>query len=241
MTRRLLCANLALMMVATSGTVLAQHHHHHGHHANVHHHGSHYGHSNWSYVVPHSHHNHGAYYVADRTYYYTPSPIVRVVPSQTVSIAPVQVRQPVQLEFGGFTRCDDLAGRLEKELNRLCLDLHYNYQRNDGFDHTYRDAYAVLQLARHLHAKEHQGDREAISRSVASLDEQFHHVQETIAGWSRQPVRPIGTGDAMEEVSASEALLHHLCYDVGIKPHESDDEKAPAPGDSGELAPVPAR
>lgn len=239
MTHRLLFANLAVMIVATSGTVLAQHHHHHGRHATVHHHGSHYGHSNWAYVVPHSHHGHGAYYVANDAYYYTPTPVVRVIPSQTASIAPPVVQQPIQLQYGGFARCDDLAGRLERELNRLCLDLHYNYRQNQGFAHTYRDAYEVLQIAKRLHAKEHQGDREAISQTVARLDEQFHHVQQEITNWSRQPIRPIGTGDVLEKASATEALLHHLCFDVGVKPHEAEDEQAPPPTDDDQPAPSP--
>lgn len=240
MSSRTLCYGVALLATLTPGMVQAQHHHH-GHHHPVHHHGSHYGHSNWSYVVPHAHHHHGAYYVSNNAYYYTPSPVVRVVPTQTASIVPVQVvQQPVQLQFGGFARCDDLAGRLETELNRLCLDLHYNYRHNQGFAHTYREAYEVLQLARQIHAKEHQGDREFIRRAVGSLDEQFHHIQEEIAAWSRQPVRPIGTGDALEEVSAAEAALHHLCFDVGIKPHDTGDEQAPPPAAGEELAPPPA-
>ena len=131
MASRSLFSSLAVIVALAPGMVLAQHHHKHDHHATIHHHGSHYGHSNWSYVVPHSHQHHGAYYVANNCFYYTPTPIVRVAPSQMVSMSPVPtVQQPVQLQFGKFTRCDDLAGRLEQEMNRLCLDLHYNYQGN---------------------------------------------------------------------------------------------------------------
>ncbi len=213
------------------GAVFAQHHHHH-------HHGSHYGHSNWSYVVPHSHHHHGAYYVANNAYYYTPTPVVRVVQTQNPAYNPVPVvQQRVQIQYGDFARCDDLAGRLETALNALCLDLHYNYQHNQGFAHSYREAYAVLQLAKEIHSKEHQGDRTFISRTVGTLDEQFHHVQEEIAEWTRQVQRPIGTGDALEKASAAEALLHHLCYDVGIKPHDTDNEQAPPPAGGLEQAP----
>ncbi|MDZ4684023.1 MAG: hypothetical protein SH850_02970 [Planctomycetaceae bacterium] len=240
MSAQTLCYGVALMVALTPGMLPAQHNHH-GHHHNVHHHGSHYGHGNWSYVVPHAHHHHGAYYVANNAYYYTPTPVVRVVTTQPGYVPQVPVvQQSVPLQFGDFSHCDDLAGRLEGQLNQLCLELHYNYRHNAGYAHTYREAYEVLQLARHIHAKEHQGDREAIRLTVGSLDERFHHVQEEIAPWTRQPLRPVGVGDVMEEVSAGEALLHHLCYDVGIKPHDSGTELAPPPEGGPELAPPPS-
>lgn len=207
--------------------------HHHGHH-----HGNHFGHSNWNYVVPHSHHHHGAYYVANNAYYYTPSPVVRVVSSQVQTQIPV-VQQPVELKYGTFARCDDLAGRLERELNQMCLELHYNYGHNSGFAHTYREAYGLLQSAKQIHQLEHQGNRDAIRASVGQLDEGFHHVQEEMASFSRQATRPIGSGDLGEEVSAAEAILHHLCYDVGVKPHDAGEEQAPPPGGGLEQAPPP--
>ncbi len=230
------CLMLAAAWVP--GIASAQHHHHH----KSHHHGSHYGHSNWSYVVPHAHqhHHHGAYYVANNAYYYTPTPVVRVVQTQNPAFNPLPVvQQSVQLQYGGFARCDDLSGRLETALNALCLDLHYNYQHNQGFAHTYREAYGVLQLAKAIHAKEHQGDREFIRGTVGTLDEQFHHVQEEIAPWTRQVLRPVGIGEALEKTSAAEALMHHLCYDVGIKPHDTSDEQAPPPAGGLEQAPPP--
>jgi hypothetical protein len=236
MSHRSLFCGLVALVVSAPGLALAQHHHGHHHH----HHGSHFGHGNWSYVVPHNHHHHhhGAYYTANNAYYYTPTPIVRVVSSQPVQIPVVQ--QPVQIQYGGFARCDDLSGRLETALNELCLDLHYNYQHNAGYAHTYREAYETLQHAKYIHAKEHQGDREAIRGTVGKLDEQFHHVQEELAQWTRQVRRPIGTGEVMQKVSAAEAVMHHLCYDVGIKPHDTEGEQAPPPAGGIEQAPPPA-
>ncbi len=228
------CLLLAAALVP--GVASAQHHH-----QNAHHHGSHYGHSNWTYVVPHvQQHHHGAYYVANNAHYYTPTPVVRVVQTQipTFNPAPV-VQQPVQIQYGGFARCDDLSGRLETALNALCLDLHYNYQHNPGFAHVYREAYGVLQQARDIHSKQHQGDREFIRRTVGTLDEQFHHIQGEIAPWTRQAQRPIGTGDVVEKTNAAEAVMHHLYYDVGIKPHDTGDEQAPPPAGDLEQAPPP--
>lgn len=228
--RSLFCG---LVAVSVPELALAQHHHQNQHH------GSHFGHANWSYVVPHAqqYHHQGAYYVANNAYYYTPTPVVRVVSSQPVQIPVVQ--QPVQVQYGGFARCDDLSGRLETALNELCLDLHYNYQHNTGYAHAYREVYGTMQLAKYIHGKEHQGDRETIRGTVGKLDEQFHHVQEELAQWTRQVQRPIGAGDALQKMSATEAVMHHLCYDVGVKPHDNNGEQAPPPAGI-EQAPPPA-
>lgn len=214
------CIGFALLAVLPS-VALAQHRHHHHHH-----HGSHYGHSNWNYVVPHSHHHHGAYYVQGNSYYYTPTPVAYVDASQT-NYVPPPVQQPVPLQFGGFGRCDDLTGRLEAQMNLLCNELHSNYRHNPDFAHTYREAYDLLQLAKRLHALDHAGERQAIQESVTSFDQQFHHVQEDISQWTRQNHRHWPPGDAIHKGSTAEALLHHLCFDVGVKPHE--EEAPPAP------------
>jgi len=42
-------------------------------------------------------------------------------------------------------------------------------------------------------------------------------------------LRPLGTGEVLEKTSAAEALMQHLCYDAGIKPHDTVDEQAPPP------------
>lgn len=220
----------ATFLALLPSAVSAQHHHHH------HHHGSHYGHTNWNYVVPHSHHHHGAYYVQGNSYYYTPSPVVYVDASQYPTHVHPSVQQPMALQYGGFSRCDDLTGRLEAQLNLLCLELHYNYQHNQDFAHTYREAYELLQIARQLHALDHEGQRQAIQESVTTLDQKFHHVQEDIAQWMRRPNRHLPPGDANQKGSTAEALLHHLCFDIGVKPHE--DEAVPPPG-ANEAPPAP--
>lgn len=216
----------------------------HGNHVDViHHHGSNFGNSNWNYVVPPNrgvHRNIGSFYVQDGAHYYTPTPIVRLAPTSfhSAQLHPVQVAQPVQLQFGGFARCEDLAGRLEIEVNRLCLDMFYNYQHNPGFNETYKEAYSLLESSRYVHAKEHQGDRDAIRHQVTQMDGLLHHLEGDLQQWTRNHARQVASGEIIEKSSAVEAILHHLCYDVGIEPH-GDDEPAHAPGHGEEQAPAP--
>ena len=114
-TTGILAGCIAMLTTASAN---AQHRHgsghtdfvqHGGHVDAVHHHGRHFGHNNWNYVVPHhdAHNHNGSYYVQDNSYYYTPTPVVRVAPTtiQTAELYPVQVVQkPVQLQFGGYAR-----------------------------------------------------------------------------------------------------------------------------------------
>ena len=250
-TTWILCNLAGCLSLLIASPAIAQHRHnsghndvvrHNGHLDVVHHHGSHFGHSNWNYVVPHqsTQHHHGSYYVQNNGYYYTPTPIVRVAATsyQSAQLPPQVVQQPVQMQFGGYARFEDLSGRLETEVNRLCLDMHYNYQHNPGFAEAYREAYSLLDSAKFVHAKEHQGDRDAIRHHVVQMDQLMHHVLEEIGQWSREHRRQIASGGVIEKSSAVEAVLHHLCYDVGIEPHGAD-EPAPAPGGGEEQAPAP--
>lgn len=250
-TTWILCNLTGCLSLLIASPAMAQHRrhsghndvvHHNGHHDVVHHHGRHFGHNDWNYVVPHHdvHHHSGSYYVQNQAYYYTPTPIVRVAaPSfQTAQRPPQVVQQPVQMQFGGYARFEDLSGRLETEVNRLCLDMHYNYQHNPGYAESYREAYSLLESARFVHAKEHQGDRDAIRHHVTQMDQAMHHVLEEIRPWSRQNRRQVAYGGIIEKSSAVEAVLHHLCYDVGIEPHGAD-EPAPAPNGGEEQAPAP--
>ncbi len=187
------------------------------------------------------HQHSGSFYVQGNAHYYTPTPIVRVNPTsfQSAHVHPTPVvQQPVQLQFGGFARIEDLAGRLETEANRLCLDMFYNYQHNPRFNEVYKEAYSLLESSRFVHAKQHQGDRDAIRHHVTQMDGLLHHVQGELRPWSRNNARQIGSGGIIEKSSAVEAILHHLCFDVGIEPH-GDDEPAPAPSVGEEQAPAP--
>lgn len=226
---------LLMLLVVLPSTASAQHHHHHHHHLHhQHYHGSYYGYSNWNYVVPQMSSYAGAYYVQGNGYYYTPTQVAYAGGIQQGYSAP-PVQQSIELQYGGFSYCNDLTGRLEAQLNLLCLELHYNYQHNPDFNHTYREAYDLLQLAKQLHVLDHQGQREAIRQAVTSVDQQYHHIQDDIASWTRQNRRHLPPGDALQKAANGEAILHHLCYDVGVKPHEPGMranvvEEAPRPG-----------
>ncbi len=198
------------------------HYHHYGNHR---HHG-------WSYVLPHyDRYYHGTYYL-DRGYnYYVPRTYV-TDPGTYVAA------KPVQIEFGGYARVDDLSGRLERLTNQLCLDLHYNYRHNPGFAETYRAAYQVLDTAKYIHAKEHQGDREEVARRLDEVDGLFHVVQDQVKGWSRRHYRQVGQAGAQTKVELVEATLHHLMNDVGVKGSHGAPEPSSAPA-AEETAPPP--
>jgi hypothetical protein len=145
------------------------------------------------------------------------------------------VAKPVEIEFGGYAHVDDLAGRFERQVNELCLDLHHNYRHNEGFAATYREAYEILKTAKYIHATEHQGDRDEVARRLDAVDGLFHHVQEDVGRWSRRHRRQIGQGGAKTKLDAVEATLHHLMHDVGIQgshetPVAGPVEVAPPPG-----------
>ena len=256
MKHRIAAAVLMVGLLIGASTALAQHHggHNGGHYSGHYgghwgghglpvHHGSYFGHDDWSHVIPHHPSYVGAYYTTGQAHYYTPSPVTGYAPAIGAPAGPVtvQVQRPVELAFGGFSRYEDLGGRLALEANALCLDMHYNYRHNRNFAEVYREAYNVLQAANYLHGKEHQGDREAITKRMVEVDALFHHVQEEIRGWSRATTKQIGVNALPEKVEGVEAVLHHLCHDVGVKPHDQPAEVAPAPSDLNEALPPPPR
>ncbi len=128
---------------------------------------------------------------------------------------------------------DELASRLERLSNQFCRDLHYNYSHNPGFRETYREAYQLFQVARYIHAAEHQRDRRAIQEELRGLDQLFHHIQDDVRGWSRHHHRRIGRYGLASQIAMIESTLHHLINDVGVKPTSlrqgAEAEQAPAP------------
>lgn len=241
-------ASLLAGLLLTAGPAAAQHHGgHFGGHVPVHH-GIYFGHSNWNYVVPHHPSYVGAYYSVGPSYYYTPSPVVPVVAAPPVATTPgtpaapppaVEVQKPVELTFGSFARYQDLAGRLAVDANALCLDMHYNYQGNKNFGDVYGDAYGVLQAAKYLQGKEHNGDRDAIGKRVTEVHRLFHHVMDETRGWTRAAKKQVGTDTLEEKLAGVEAVLHHLAYDAGIKQEERAAGTAQPVVDPGEEAPPP--
>lgn len=201
-------------------------------------------HDDYRYVVPSSGH-HGAFYTYQDVHYYTP-PVAHVVvqqpqfvpqqPQQFVqNVVPAVPPQPVQLRFGGFQLHQQLAERLEGLANQFCLDLHYNYQHNPGYTEVYREAYRLLQVAKYVHGRDHQGDHATIQRSGNSIDELFHHVQGEIRGWRSGNQRQVGRLSLAAKTEELEAVIHHLMFDIGVKPVHDDGpalaprEEAPPP------------
>jgi hypothetical protein len=183
--------------------------------------------------VPHyDHHHHGSYYWDDGINYYVPRPYVT---KRRAYVAD----KPVAVEFGGYAHVDDLAGRLERHANQLCLDLHHNYRHNAGFAETYREAYQILSTAKYIHAKEHQGDRAEVARRVDDLDGLVHHVQDDVNGWSRRNRRQIGQSGVQTKLTLVEATLHHLMHDVGVQGTHASPHADAAPVHV-EVAPPPA-
>ena len=233
----------ALLPVSSA---IADHHHGGGHGhggVDVHigggghysgHSSSHHGfrhHSDWHYVVPHyDNHYHGTYYSDTGVNYYVPRTYV-TQPGEYVAA------KPIQIEFGGYAYVDDLSGRLERQVNQLCLDLYYNYRQNSSYRETYREAYQLLETVKYIHQKEHQRDRAEVTRRVNDLDKQFHHLQDEVSRWSRQPLRQIGDGGLQNKLETVEATLHHLANDVGVK--GAHEEGSTSSSEATETAPPP--
>lgn len=144
---------------------------------------------------------------------------------------------PSDITYGGFSHVDELAIRLERLSNELCLDLYYNYSHNYGFRETYAEAYQILQVAKYIHAAEHHNDRDAIAAKLDGLDRLFHHVEDDVRGWSRRHHRQIGTLGIITKMEYVEDTLHHLMQDVGVRASDPVNEFAPSP--DFENAPVP--
>lgn len=183
-------------------------------------------HQDSTYIVPHTSQSahHGTYHVHNNRYYYTP---------QTAAVGNQQVvTKPGIVEFGSFSHVDELAARLETLANEFLLDLHYNYSHNEGFRETYAEAYQLLEVAKYIHAAEHQHDRQAIQSKLNGMDTLFHHIQDDVRGWSRHQHLQVGQLGILSKMDMIESALHHLMNDVGVK-------QAPAPGANGQ-APPPA-
>lgn len=183
-------------------------------------------------VVPQiDRHHSGNYYVQKNQYYYRPQPYVATqAPPQSYTVA-----KPVQMEFGSFAHVDDLSGRLVTLTNEMCLDMHHNYQRNPDYAQAYRMAYQILDTARYINDKQHQGDRTEVARRLAELDPLTHEVLERVRGWRSESRRQIGDRELLAKLDYVDATLHHLMYDAGVK--QAPQQGAPGPG--AEQAPPP--
>lgn len=190
---------------------------------------------NYRFVVPSSP-RFGAYYQFDKDYYYTP-------PVQRFRGRPEVAPRPITMTFGAGKHLIELSERLESLTNELCLDLHYNYRQNRNFNEIYGEAYQLLEAAKFVHVNAHQGDRKDIRRSATKIDNLFHHVQEEVSRLRRNEQRRVGQLSLEGKTEELQAVLHHLLYDLGVKPdhdkHDDDDHDR-GPGRPGrQEAPPP--
>ena len=206
--------------------------------------GARYGQPDWHYVVPQHDQYAGSYYTSGSSHYYTGAPVVSLpstasipMPLSATAVAPPR---PIEVAFGGFSRYEDLAGRLVAEANAMCLDMNYNFGHNRTFNEVYGEAYRVLQAAKYVHAADHSGDRAAIVRQVVEIDGLFHHIRGEVSGWREEQERMVGNTELLAKLQGVEAIIHHLAFDVGVKPHEAVVEQAPPPVVAEEIAPPPA-
>ena len=121
----------------------------------------------------------------------------------------------------------------------MCLDMYYNFQNNRDFAHVYREAYDILQAAKFVHAKEHQGNHQAIRERAAAIDRLFHHVEDQASRWVQGGDRRIGDDRLLDKLARVEAIIHHLCWEVGVEPHGRP--RPPAAIDPNQPAPPPGR
>ena len=202
-------------------------------------HGHHHHDSSWYFAAPWYDRAYlDSYYFGRETDYYAPRTYAYAPAVYDIDPESYLAAQPVQIESSGDTHEDYLAERLERLANLLCLDLHYNYRHNPDFAETYRAAYEIFDMAKSIHAIEHQGDREEVARRLEEVDEVFNLAQNQIQTWSRRHYRQFGQADAQAKLELIEATLHQLMNDFGAERYDDAQATASGPLDA-ETAPPP--
>ena len=192
----------------------------------------------YRFIVPHYNRFYrGSYFVDNSVYYYTPETYV----VQGATNVPDQPPEPVQVVFGEATYSQDLAGRFERLLNDVALELHYNYRNNPDFDNAYRMTYDLLLNAKDILAAADQGDTQQVANQLYGLDQLFYLVFDQIADFERTEQKPIGEDDLLTKMAWAESTLQHLMHDAGVEPSfEVVEEDAPTPGNDGSVINLPA-
>lgn len=143
--------------------------------------------------------------------------------------APAPSLRLENIRFGGFVHLDQLAGRLETVANELCLDLHYNYAHNDGYEQIYAEAYHVYSVGKYIHEGHRSASRTTIQQQLAGIDSLFARVEADVRGWSRNHVRQVGRLGVMTKLEEIGDILQQLMRDAGVQPTPAR-EVAPPPG-----------
>ncbi|NIP84163.1 MAG: hypothetical protein GTO03_00800 [Planctomycetales bacterium] len=121
---------------------------------------------------------------------------------------------------------DVYALRLERQADRLMVELQRRYRHVDGFGHLLADARRVQRGAAHVHEVAHAGrDLVHLQRDLRELDEAVHHLDELMRGVEQRVChcrdRHCGHfhGDprpARRLIDQMLDTLHHLQEDVRV-------------------------
>lgn len=126
---------------------------------------------------------------------------------------------------------------LEKASNDLCVALHRNFRHVPEFQETYREAYAILETAKFIHAAEHIHDHNAIRSKLNGIDKEFHHVAEDIRGWTSSGHSVV---HLESKLAAVERSIHSIMKQLNIPRSAGINPLAGVPAVDDEIAPPPA-
>jgi hypothetical protein len=164
----------------------------------------------------HTHgHYHQNYYAQDQHYHVYSSPMV----------------------YAARTHVDTLAIDLKYAANRIAWDMYENYTSNPGYRDTYREAYKMLQDAKHIytlvydeqyHLHQHPGGVDHIATDLRDISALYQHIQQDIARWSPTVYNPYHDAGLLHaKMQKFGEVLNHIMADYGIQAPVSTGPAAP--------------
>lgn len=149
-------------------------------------------------------HYHQNYYAQDQHYHVYSSPIT----------------------YAARTHLDTLASDLKYAANRVAWDMYENYTANPGYRETYREAYKMLQDAKHIytlvydeqyHLHQHPGGVDHIATDLRDILALYQHIQQDIARWSPTIYNPYHDAGLLHaKMQKFGEVLNHILADYGI-------------------------
>ena len=156
----------------------------------------------------------------------------RVIPigPVTVSAGRIPLTPPLRDDIA------DATADLERLAREICLDLHYNYAHNPGFETIYSEAYQIYDAAKCLCNHHRDGDQSALRSQLSELNPLFHHVQSQVSLWTRHDVVQVGHLGVRSKLEHFEQTLHNLMDRLGV-PCTPPIIEPPLPGATRPLTP----
>ncbi len=142
------------------------------------------------------------------------------------------------VQFGGRSHLDALSADLKYRANAICWEMYRNYRTNPGYRETYREAYKMLQDAKHIYRlvyedeyhRHHHGQGDRIAAYLADIDSLFHHIEDDIARWRPDHVNPHHPGSELHRLTDQfKQTLEHLMEDYGVRSQIPAQQDPPAP------------